>query len=82
MATSWWSPQDDIVPFLQVADEVIRDELGHELIAVPEPASAIALKGHRDRQPEFVRIGGLEVRWIVHAPKGSRGMANISRTKR
>jgi hypothetical protein len=44
---SWsrWPSHDHIAPLLKVADEVIRYQLCHQIIAVPEAAATIALKG-------------------------------------
>ena len=61
VSAPWRASQDDEVPLLQIPNEVIGHELRHEVITVPEPAAAIALKSHRDRQPKFIRISGTEV---------------------
>jgi hypothetical protein len=48
---------DHIVPHLQISDEVIGDELRHQVIAVAEPAAAVPLEGHGNGQSKFIGIG-------------------------
>jgi len=41
---------DDEVPLLQISNEVIGDELRHEIIAMSEPPAAILLKRETESQ--------------------------------
>jgi hypothetical protein len=50
-------PHDDKVPILQVSGEMIRHEVRHDIVAVPESAAAVALQCEAQRKPKFVGIG-------------------------
>jgi len=58
MPRSRWPLHDDVVSILQVSDEMIGDQLRHEVIAVPEPAAPIALERKAQGETKLVRIGG------------------------
>ena len=47
-----------MVSLLQVSNEVVRDELCHQVIAVAEPAASVALKRKAQGETKFVGIGG------------------------
>jgi len=55
---SWRPLHHDIVPLLQLSNEVVRDELCHQVIAVAEPAASVALKRKAQGEAKLVRIGG------------------------
>jgi hypothetical protein len=40
---------------------VVGHELRHQIIAVPEPAAAIALKREAQRETKLIRIGGRQL---------------------
>ena len=48
----------NIVPLLQVSDEVIGHELRHQVVAVSEPAAPVMLKRKAQRETKLVGIGG------------------------
>jgi hypothetical protein len=54
-----------ISALLQTLDNVVRDDLRHEIIAVPESAAAIALECEAESKSKFVGIGGRQVGTVV-----------------
>jgi hypothetical protein len=58
---------DDEVPRLQVSDEVVCHEPGHQIVPMAEPATAITLKGEAQYEAKFIGIGERQVGGIIHA---------------
>jgi hypothetical protein len=46
---------------LKAPDQVVGHELRHQIIAVPEPAAAIALQREAQRETKLIRIGGRQL---------------------
>jgi hypothetical protein len=56
-----WRLHHHIVLLLKAPDQVVGHELRHQIIAVPEPAAAIALKREAQRETKLIRIGGRQL---------------------
>ena len=58
---------DDEVPRLQVSDEVVCHEAGHQIVSMAEPPTAVMLKGEAQCEAKFIGIGERQVGRVIHA---------------
>ena len=63
-----WFLHDNVIPLLQVSDEVVRNDFCHEVVAMSEAAAAVSLKGQTQCKPKFVGIGGRQLGGVIAHP--------------
>ncbi len=56
---------NDEVPRLQISDEVVCHEPGHQIVPMAEPAAAVMLKGEAQREAKLIGIGGRQLGCVV-----------------
>jgi hypothetical protein len=56
---------NDEVPRLQVSDEVVRHEPGHQIVPVAEPAAAVMLKGEAQCEAKLIGIGRRQLGCVI-----------------
>ena len=77
-ARLWSLLHDNVVAFPQPVDEVIRSQVGHEVVATAEPSSPIHVQRERQAEAKFLGVGGAEVGgFALHGGNLARG-PNIS----
>jgi hypothetical protein len=72
---------NDEVPCLQVSDEVVRHELGHQIVPMAESAAAVTLKGEAQCEAKLIGIGGRQVDGVIHIGRLDRPFEQIKNNK-
>jgi hypothetical protein len=68
---------DDEVPRLQVSDEVVCHEPGHQIVPVAESPTAVTLKGEAQCEAKFIGIGERQVGGVIHAGRLDQPLEQI-----